>query len=129
MEDFEPPQSREPLANGNDGEGSGDEEHDTPKEDKMDLDDPGSGGARARGGAVITRSIQAGKTDLAWVNSRTSPSSTATSALPARCVFLTARPAGSKQHAVSSAVCSFSDGYRTRLRLFVEPEQQFLFLQ
>ncbi|MCJ1245380.1 Chromatin structure-remodeling complex protein rsc9 [Trapelia coarctata] len=51
MENFKPPQSREHVANGNDSELSGDEEHRTPKEEKMDVDDPGSGGGRATRGA------------------------------------------------------------------------------
>ena len=51
MENFKPPQSREPLTNGNDSDLSGDEEHKTPKEEKMDVDDPGSGGGRTTRGA------------------------------------------------------------------------------
>ena len=52
MENFKPPQNRESLANESDG--SGDEEHRTPKEEKMDLDDPGSGGGRVTRGTTST---------------------------------------------------------------------------
>ena len=52
IENFRPPQSREQQTNGNDSEGSGDEERKTPKEEKMDLDDPGSGGGRTTRGVV-----------------------------------------------------------------------------
>ncbi len=51
MENFKPPAARETgnLANGHDSDGSGDEEHKTPKAEKMDVDDPGSGGRVTRG--------------------------------------------------------------------------------
>jgi len=51
MENFKPPTARETgnLANGHDSEGSGDDEHKTPKAEKMDVDDPGSGGRVTRG--------------------------------------------------------------------------------
>ena len=49
IENFKPPQNRENAANGYDSEGSGDEEHKTPKEEKSEVDDPGSGGRVTRG--------------------------------------------------------------------------------
>ena len=49
MENFRPPQNREHAGNGNDSDGSGEEDHKTPKEEKMDLDEPGSGGRVTRG--------------------------------------------------------------------------------
>ena len=52
MDNFKPPQNRESLANESDG--SGDEGHRTPKEEKMDLDDPGSGGGRVTRGTTST---------------------------------------------------------------------------
>ncbi len=56
MENFKPPGARETgnLANGQDSDGSGDEEHRTPKEEKMDTDDPGSGGRITRGKLILT---------------------------------------------------------------------------
>ena len=51
-ENFRPPPIREQQTNGNDSEGSGEEERKTPKEEKMDLDDPGSGGGRTTRGEV-----------------------------------------------------------------------------
>ena len=50
VENFRPPQSREQIVNGNDSDGSGEEERGTPKEEKMDVDDPGSGGGRTSRG-------------------------------------------------------------------------------
>ena len=49
MDNFRPPQSKEQL-NGQDSDGSGDEGRRTPKQDKMELDDPGSGGGRTTRG-------------------------------------------------------------------------------
>ncbi|MCJ1392901.1 Chromatin structure-remodeling complex protein rsc9 [Xylographa bjoerkii] len=49
LENFKPPQSRDHAGNGNDSDGSGEEDHKTPKEEKMDLDEPGSGGRVTRG--------------------------------------------------------------------------------
>ena len=47
VENFQPPQGRSSMANGaSDSEG---EEAKTPKEEKMDIDDPGSGGRVTRG--------------------------------------------------------------------------------
>ncbi|SLM34566.1 DNA-binding RFX-type winged-helix domain [Lasallia pustulata] len=50
VENFKPPQSRDNLANGQDSDASGDEERKTPKEEKMDIDDPGSAGGRVSRG-------------------------------------------------------------------------------
>lgn len=56
MDNFRPPQSREQQANGHESDGSGDEEHKTtPKQERMDLDEPGSGGGRTTRG-IITQS-------------------------------------------------------------------------
>ena len=52
IDNFKPPQNRESLADESDG--SGDEERRTPKEEKMDIDDPGSGGGRVTRGATST---------------------------------------------------------------------------
>ena len=49
LENFRPPQSRDYAGNGNDSDGSGEEDRKTPKEEKMDLDEPGSGGRVTRG--------------------------------------------------------------------------------
>lgn len=48
VENFKPPVVRLSLTNGQDSDGSGGEESKTPKEEKMDLDEPGSGGLGAR---------------------------------------------------------------------------------
>ena len=50
VENFRPPLVRESLTNGQDSEGSGGEENVTPKAEKMDIDDPGSGGGRTTRG-------------------------------------------------------------------------------
>lgn len=50
VENFKPPQSRDNLANGQDSDGSGEEEGKTPKEEKMDIDDLGSAGGRVSRG-------------------------------------------------------------------------------
>ena len=56
MDNFRPPQSREQQANGHESDGSGEEERKTtPKQEKMDLDEPGSGGGRTTRG-IIPRS-------------------------------------------------------------------------
>ena len=52
VENFRPPQSRDHMANGQESEGSENEERKTPKEEKMDVDDPGSGGGRMTRGKV-----------------------------------------------------------------------------
>ncbi|MCJ1319843.1 Chromatin structure-remodeling complex protein rsc9 [Xylographa vitiligo] len=49
LENFRPPQNRDYAGNGNDSDGSGEEDRKTPKEEKMDLDEPGSGGRVTRG--------------------------------------------------------------------------------
>ena len=50
VDNFKPPLIRESLANGQDSEGSGGEEIVTPKAEKMEIDDPGSGGGRTTRG-------------------------------------------------------------------------------
>ena len=51
VENFQPPPSRGSFANGtSDSEG---EEAKTPKEEKMDIDDPGSGGRVTRGHLIL----------------------------------------------------------------------------
>ncbi|MCJ1356631.1 MAG: Chromatin structure-remodeling complex protein rsc9 [Icmadophila ericetorum] len=49
LENFRPPQAREHLVNGHDSDGS-DEEGRTPKEEKMDIDDPSNTGGRSTRG-------------------------------------------------------------------------------
>lgn len=46
VENFKPPPARTSVANGADSEGSGGEESKTPKEERMEVDEPGSGGGR-----------------------------------------------------------------------------------
>ena len=55
-DNFRPPQSREQMTNGNDSDGSGEEERKTPKAEKMDVDDPGSGGGRTTRGTFRPKS-------------------------------------------------------------------------
>lgn len=57
VENFRPPTAGRPsLSNGQDSDGSGAEESKTPKEDKMEVDEPGSGGARtSRGEHLVER--------------------------------------------------------------------------
>ena len=50
LENFQPPQPRTDLANG--ASESEDEGTRTPKEEKMDIDDPGSGGGRVTRGSL-----------------------------------------------------------------------------
>ena len=50
VDNFRPPLVRMSLSNGQDSEGSEGEESKTPKEEKMDIDDPGSGGGRSSRG-------------------------------------------------------------------------------
>ncbi|MCJ1477810.1 Chromatin structure-remodeling complex protein rsc9 [Lambiella insularis] len=50
LENFKPPQNRDSAVNGNDSDISGDDERKTPKEEKMDIDEPGSGGGRVTRG-------------------------------------------------------------------------------
>lgn len=57
VENFRPPLVRMSLSNGQDSEGSEGEESKTPKEEKMDVDDPGSGGARASRGMDHLREL------------------------------------------------------------------------
>lgn len=55
VDNFKPPLVRMNLSNGQDSEGSDGEESKTPKEEKMDIDDPGSGGARTSRGKTIPK--------------------------------------------------------------------------
>lgn len=48
VENFKPPVVRMSLTNGQDSEGSGGEESKSPKEEKMEVDEPGSGGLGGR---------------------------------------------------------------------------------
>ena len=52
-ENFKPPISREDKVNGNDSDGSGDEGTNTPKPEKADMDEPGSGGRTTRGKSSV----------------------------------------------------------------------------
>ena len=53
VDNFRPPLSREDKANGIDSDGSGDEGTSTPKQEKADVDDPGSGGRTTRGNSQM----------------------------------------------------------------------------
>lgn len=57
VENFKPPLVRMSLSNGQESDGSADEEMNTPKEEKMDIDDPGSGGARTMRGKNIAKKL------------------------------------------------------------------------
>lgn len=57
MENFKLPLVRTNLSNGQDSEGSDGEESKTPKEEKMDIDDPGSGGGRTTRGKDGSRQL------------------------------------------------------------------------
>lgn len=57
VENFKPPLVRMNLSNGQDSEGSEGEESKTPKEEKMDIDDPGSGGGRTSRGKNIPKQL------------------------------------------------------------------------
>ena len=57
VDNFKPPLVRMNLSNGQDSEGSEGEESKTPKEEKMDIDDPGSGGGRTSRGKNITEQL------------------------------------------------------------------------
>lgn len=59
VENFRPPIIGRPsLSNGQDSDGSGAEESKTPKEDKMDVDEPGSGGARTSRGEHVAENLK-----------------------------------------------------------------------
>lgn len=59
VENFRPPiVGRPSLSNGQDSDGSGAEESKTPKEDKMDVDEPGSGGARTSRGEHFAENLK-----------------------------------------------------------------------
>lgn len=59
VENFRPPAAGRPsLSNGQDSDGSGAEESKTPKEDKMEVDEPGSGGARTSRGEHLAEKLK-----------------------------------------------------------------------
>ena len=53
LDNFKAPQIKEQIANGHDSDGSEDEAHKTPKTERVDGDEPGSGGGRIRGRQII----------------------------------------------------------------------------
>lgn len=59
VENFRPPAAGRPsLSNGQDSDGSAGEESKTPKEDKMEVDEPGSGGARTSRGEHFAEKLK-----------------------------------------------------------------------
>ena len=87
VENFRPPQ-RSSLVNGDSD--SGGEESKTPKDEKMDIDEPGSVGRSTRGKLVIKLMAHCpiASSPAHALHYRSSPSTTSKNSFPAGCVVI-----------------------------------------